>query len=110
MKKILILLAVALMTLSTSDAFANDSQQINFARVGNEEGAAIYGTIVNCNISVTLRESPSVSAAELTQIPRGARVIFLFGRETPDFYCVRYQGLTGYVLRDYVLADDPNYR
>ena len=61
-------------------------------------------TVVNCRISITLREEPSTYAYELTQIPLGARVRYL-GYETNSFYKVEYRGMVGYVLKTYLELD-----
>lgn len=113
MKKFFILLTATLITVTASVTFANDKivdsdiQQIQLNElIGNEEGAPIpHGTIVNCNVSVTLRKSPSVYAEELTQIPLGERVSRKPDRDTAEFYCVRYQNFIGYVLREYLQVE-----
>ena len=64
--------------------------------------AGIFGRVVNCKISITLRESPSVNAREIMQIPLGERVTLLQGGDTADFYFVRYRGYDGYVLKTYI--------
>lgn len=61
-------------------------------------------TVVNCKLSITLREEPSTYARELIQIPLGERVKYL-GVETNSFYKVRYNGLVGYVLKTYLRLD-----
>ena len=63
--------------------------------------AARTATVVNCRESITLRENPSVDAAELMQIPLGARVRFL-GGETNEFYQIEYRGVVGYALKTYL--------
>ena len=63
--------------------------------------AARTATVVNCRESITLRENPSVNAAELMQIPLGARVRFL-GGETNEFYQIEYRGVVGYALKTYL--------
>ena len=113
MKNFFILLTATLITVTASVTFANDKivdsdiQQIQLnERIGNEEGAPIaHGTIVNCNVSVTLRKSPSVYAEELAQIPLGERVSRRPDRDTAEFYCVRYQNFIGYVLREYLQVE-----
>ena len=67
--------------------------------------AGIYGRVVNCRISVTLREYPSTNAPEIMQIPLGERVGMLRGGDTGDFYFVRYRGYDGYVLKTYIRVD-----
>ena len=67
--------------------------------------AGIYGRVVNCKISITLRESPSVNAREIMQIPLGERVAILQGGDTEDFYFVRYRGYDGYVLKTYIRVE-----
>ena len=67
--------------------------------------AGIFGRVVNCKISITLREYPSVEAPELMQISLGERVSIYPGEETADFYCVKYRGVRGYVLKTYIRVD-----
>ena len=57
--------------------------------------------VVNCNESITLRTSPSTTAAEICQIPLGATVSYI---ETASngFYKVTYLGKTGYALASYL--------
>ena len=58
--------------------------------------------VVRCKQSITLRSEPSTKAAEITQIPLGARVTMLYWKDHPDFYLVNYNGLTGYALKSYL--------
>ena len=67
--------------------------------------AGIYGRVVNCKISITLRDAPSVNAREIMQIPLGERVAILQGGDTEDFYFVRYRGYDGYVLKTYIRVE-----
>lgn len=60
--------------------------------------------VANCNHSITLRESPSVYADEITQIPLGQGVEFL-GMAENGFYRVIYGPYTGYALSDYLITD-----
>lgn len=66
--------------------------------VGNAVGTCV---VVNCQESITLRTSPSTSAAEICQIPLGATVSFS-GVEENGFYLVVYDGNTGYALKEYL--------
>ncbi len=76
----------------------------------DRSGSPIGGTVVNCKISITLRAEPAVTAAELMQIPLGERVTVYHYEDTEDFFCVRYRGVKGYVLKTYIRTDDQNYR
>ena len=67
--------------------------------------AGISGVVVNCRISITLRDAPSVNAAELMQIPLGERVSVYPYDETEEFYCVQYRGVRGYVLKTYLRVE-----
>ncbi|MBQ7197625.1 MAG: SH3 domain-containing protein [Selenomonadaceae bacterium] len=67
--------------------------------------AGISGVVVNCRISITLRDAPSVNAAELMQIPLGERVSVYPYYETDEFYCVQYRGVRGYVLKTYLRVE-----
>lgn len=60
--------------------------------------------VANCNQSITLRESPSVYANEITQIPLGQGVEFL-GMAENGFYRVIYGPYIGYVLSDYLVTN-----
>ena len=66
--------------------------------VGNAVGTCV---VVNCQESITLRTSPSTSAAEICQIPLGATVSYS-GVEENGFYLVVYDGNTGYALKEYL--------
>ena len=57
--------------------------------------------VVNCNESITLRTSPSTSAAEIRQIPLGAAVSYIENAGN-GFYKVIYLGDTGYALASYL--------
>lgn len=63
--------------------------------------------VANCNQSITLRESPSVYAAEITQIPLGQGVAFVDYADN-GFYRVSYGRYTGYALSDYLSSEVPN--
>lgn len=67
--------------------------------------AGIFGRVVNCKISITLREYPSAEADELMQILLGERVSIYPSGETDSFYCVKYRGVKGYVLKTYIRVD-----
>lgn len=57
--------------------------------------------VVNCQESITLRQSPSTQAGELTQIPLGSTVACIdsgYG----DFAKVSYMGAEGYALKSYL--------
>lgn len=68
-----------------------------------EPQSAIYQnmTVINCNQSITLRKSPSTSAAEICQIPLGATV-FVVEEASNGFYLVEYAGYSGYALSKYL--------
>ena len=57
--------------------------------------------VVNCRESITLRTSPSTSAAGICQIPLGANV-YVFQEAANGFYKVQYNGHTGYALSRYL--------
>lgn len=64
--------------------------------------------VVNCNQSITLRNAPSTSAAEIRQIPLGASVSFLES-SSDGFYKVAYMGNTGYALASYLSTDPASH-
>lgn len=70
----------------------------------SSQSSARYGTVVNCRESITLRESPSVYAYEIMQIPLGARVRYL-GNTSGEFYRVEYRGQVGFALKAYIALD-----
>lgn len=57
--------------------------------------------VVNCNEWITLRKSDSTSAAEITKIPLGSSVEYL-GTANNGFYKIRYNGVVGYALSQYL--------
>lgn len=57
--------------------------------------------VVNCRESITLRDAPSVYAAEITQIPLGQAVGFI-ANVGNGFYKINYDGLVGYALAQYL--------
>ena len=71
---------------------------------GKQANTIRYGTVVNCRESITLRRSPSVYGAEITQMPLGARLIYL-GYGSDDFYKVEYRGMVGYAMKMYIALD-----
>ena len=66
---------------------------------GNNVVATYF--VVNCRQSITLRERPSVYAAEITQIPLGQAVGFIENAGN-GFYKINYDGLVGYALAQYL--------
>ncbi len=66
--------------------------------------AADYPYTTTTNDQVNLRRSASTSSTRLASIPEGA-VLEVLGR-SGNYYQVRYQGQTGYVVKSYV-NDDP---
>lgn len=89
MKKFLLILTILICTFAAT-AFA-------------------YSTlfVVNCRESITLRESPSVYAAELAQIPLGQAVGYIEDAGN-GFYKINYDGLIGYALAQYLSSRSPN--
>ena len=91
MKKFLIMAAL-IVTFTSAMAFANDKVI-----------STMY--VVECNQSITLRDAPSIYANELAQIPLGERVGVYPYYETDEFYCVKYRGVRGYVLKTYLRVE-----
>lgn len=108
---------IAKIPLGQAVGFIEKTRDGNFCKV-NYDGLVGYvvstylspespfrdATVVNCRQSITLREEPTTYAAELTQIPLGARVKYL-GVETNSFYKVQYRGMVGFVLKTYIQLD-----
>ena len=63
---------------------------------------AYWGIVVNCNEWITLRAKPYTSAATVTRIPLGARVMIYDGAPYNGFYAAKYNGMYGYVLAHYI--------
>ena len=63
--------------------------------------------VVNCRVSITLREEPSTYAAEIAQIPLGQAVGFIEDAGN-GFYKVNYDGLVGYALAQYLSTSSSN--
>ena len=59
-------------------------------------------TVINCNRSVTLRESPSTSASAVARVPKGAAVD-CYAYDGTFTYCI-YNGMHGYILSRYLGA------
>ena len=86
MKKIIAIVMIAALML-TGAAFAK---------------GAYLGTltVVNCNSWVTLRKSPSTSAATVARVPLGKNVDgYYYNSRFTECY---YNGLHGYILSDYL--------
>ena len=67
----------------------------------NTSSSSRTAQVVNCNEWITLRSTPSTSAASLAQIPLGAYVTFISTAEN-GFYCIEYNGQRGYALQSYL--------
>ncbi len=63
-----------------------------------------YGTIVNPNGHVNLRQTPSLSAAVLARFDSGTRVDIL--SQNTGWYQVRVDGLTGFMVSDLIQLGD----
>lgn len=66
-----------------------------------EDSEPVMMDVVNCKKCVTLREEPSKKAAALADVPLGAKVEYT-GEQDGDFHKVLYQGMMGYVLKQYL--------
>lgn len=67
-----------------------------------------YMRVANCNEFITLREEPSTKSAAITRIPLGDGVTYL-RNEGGRFAYVNYQGQAGYVLQEYLEAEETPY-
>lgn len=65
-------------------------------------GQMYWGVVVNCNEWITLRSEPSTSAAAITRIPLGARVMIFDEPPRNGFYAVKYNGMNGFALVQYI--------
>lgn len=57
--------------------------------------------VVNCKEWITLRQTPSTSAASLARIPLGSYVSYI-SNASDGFYCIEYNGMRGYALQAYL--------
>lgn len=57
--------------------------------------------VVNCQESITLRNSPSTKSSEICQIPFGSAVSYI-ETASDGFYKIIYNGKTGYALASYL--------
>lgn len=62
--------------------------------------------VTKCKKSITLRVYPSTKAEEICQVPLGSGLVFISKAEN-GFCQVEYQGITGYVLAEYLDAYEP---
>jgi len=69
-----------------------------------DTGSYLY--VVNCNASITLRNAPATTAAEITQIPLYSAVEYI-GMGENGFCQIAYNGVTGYVLPSYLDVYEP---
>ena len=69
--------------------------------VMTEESIVSVMYVVKCNEYITLRTSPSTSAAEIIKIPLGASVGYISDADN-GFYKVSYNGQRGYALAAYL--------
>lgn len=63
--------------------------------------------VVNCDVSITLRDAPFTTGKELAQVPLGKPVGFI-ERADNGFYKINYDGLTGYALAQYLSQEKPS--
>ena len=112
---ILIVLVAMTVTASASPAQYNVMEKFNTSMTvfdfemkpltdyaWNEYG---WATVVNCKEWITLRSEPSVYADSLAHMPLGSRVIFCGWARGTGFCAVKYQGMYGYALREYIRPD-----
>lgn len=99
--------------LELSDPYYTDSNEGDYNSSYEDEGdscddpgyylGGMY--VVNCEEWISLREYASTSSARLDQIPLGT---FLEAYQVDDrFARVNYNGMTGYVLLEYLSYDPP---
>ena len=65
-------------------------------------------TVINVSDYVNLREKPSTNSAILARVPRGATVGVsgeVLPQLTNGFYYVVYQGIYGYIYKDYLSTE-----
>ena len=98
MKKV-IALVLALICMGT---MPSNLQQRAAAEVVDDVIARVDSMIVvNCEEWVSLREGPSMSAARMTKVPKGATVTGCIVYSEGFTFC-KYNGIWGYILSEYL--------
>ena len=102
MKKLLVMALVCLgifsVTPTQAKTDASAAQPVNLtANIG-----WVGAYVVNCNEWISLREYRSTQAPRLAKIPLGAYVEILEDTYIDGFWKVRYKGIVGYALGDYL--------
>ena len=96
--------------LSLSDPYFTKADEAEYLRRTGGDSApdAVLSIqyVVNCDEWVSLRQFPDTGADRLREVPLGARVEVM--ELCGDFAGVYYDGMYGYILRDY-LASVPPY-
>lgn len=100
MKKLLTLIFVLAITFSLTAFACEEHFEGHHKQQLNQTNGETY-FVVNCKQSITLREAPSVDAAEITQIPLGKPVTFIENAGN-GFFKVNYDGLIGFALASYL--------
>ena len=77
------------------------SSYLSKSATGQESLSYTTGKVVDCDVSITLRETPSVYGDEIMQIPLGDYVTYIEKAEN-GFYCVEYNGYRGFVMGSYI--------
>ena len=113
MKK-LILIAMLMLAMSITasaqssyDPIAVESDEVEMQMLfnrpwENSRAQAYYGIVVKCREWITLRDEPSVYGADLAHIPLGAEVIVYDGPPQNGFFAVKYNGICGFALAEYI--------
>ena len=70
------------------------------AFAAGDEGGWMSAAVDYCDAWISLRSEPSTKAAKLAEIPLGAQIEVQPADE--GFFLCRYQGMTGYVLAQYI--------
>lgn len=88
-----------------SNGTGNASMQTNEEwELPVSSGTDLY--VVNCNASITLREAPSTTSQEVTQIPLYSSVQYI--DMARDGFCkISYYGQIGYVVQSYLDVYEP---
>ena len=82
---------------------AENAIQLAYEHPGNRRRSqAMWAVVVNCREWITLRNEPSVYGDDLAHIPLGAQVMIYDAPPQNGFYPAKYNGILGWVLKDYV--------
>ena len=88
---------------SSVTSSAENSIQLAYEHPGHySRSQAMWAVVVNCREWITLRSEASVYSEDLAHIPLGAQVMIYDAPPQNGFYPAKYNGILGWVLKDYI--------